>query len=205
MTKLVAFLSFCLLAISTNSFAYTITSPTDSSLVGGDVIDFSAQTVGRYTSLSIGDVTFTANDNDLSIASNYSGSYNTTGLYLDNGDYSTNGFSSITFSFASDVNAFGFNFGASNYSWTLTAYDGSGSIIESMVISALIDSNNGEFFGIAANGIAYAVLSNNDPSYDWIFIDNFTTSAVPVPAAVWLFGSGLLGLIGFTKRKAANS
>ena len=26
-------------------------------------------------------------------------------------------------------------------------------------------------------------------------------SAVPVPAAVWLFGSGLLGLIGFAKRK----
>ncbi len=28
-------------------------------------------------------------------------------------------------------------------------------------------------------------------------------SAVPVPAAVWLFGSGLLGLIGFSKRKKA--
>ena len=27
------------------------------------------------------------------------------------------------------------------------------------------------------------------------------TSAVPVPGAVWLFGSGLLGLIGFTRRK----
>ena len=29
-----------------------------------------------------------------------------------------------------------------------------------------------------------------------------TTSAVPVPAAVWLFGSGLIGLIGLTRRKA---
>ena len=28
-------------------------------------------------------------------------------------------------------------------------------------------------------------------------------SAVPVPAAVWLFGSGLIGLIGFARRKAA--
>ena len=27
-------------------------------------------------------------------------------------------------------------------------------------------------------------------------------SVVPVPAAVWLFGSGLIGLIGFAKRKA---
>ncbi len=27
------------------------------------------------------------------------------------------------------------------------------------------------------------------------------TSAVPIPAAVWLFGSGLIGLIGWSKRK----
>jgi len=30
-----------------------------------------------------------------------------------------------------------------------------------------------------------------------------TVSAVPVPAAVWLFGSGLLGLVGIARRKAA--
>ncbi len=29
-----------------------------------------------------------------------------------------------------------------------------------------------------------------------------TVSAVPVPAAVWLFGSGLLGMIGYSKRKS---
>lgn len=30
-----------------------------------------------------------------------------------------------------------------------------------------------------------------------------TVSAVPIPAAVWLLGSGMLGLIGFARRKAA--
>lgn len=30
-----------------------------------------------------------------------------------------------------------------------------------------------------------------------------TFNPVPIPAAVWLFGSGLLGLIGFAKRKSA--
>jgi len=30
------------------------------------------------------------------------------------------------------------------------------------------------------------------------------TPAVPVPAAVWLFGSGLLGLVGVARRKSAN-
>ncbi len=35
-----------------------------------------------------------------------------------------------------------------------------------------------------------------------VWFDNFSVAApVPVPAAAWLFGSGLLGLIGFSKRK----
>ena len=32
-------------------------------------------------------------------------------------------------------------------------------------------------------------------------IDNFELTAVPVPAAVWLFGSGLLGLVAVARRK----
>ena len=40
-----------------------------------------------------------------------------------------------------------------------------------------------------------------------IFWDNVSITAdiaaVPVPAAVWLFGSGLLGLVGVARRKKA--
>ena len=32
-----------------------------------------------------------------------------------------------------------------------------------------------------------------------------TVSAVPVPPAVWLFGSGLLGLVGIARRRSAHS
>ena len=35
---------------------------------------------------------------------------------------------------------------------------------------------------------------------DFLRLD-ITTAAVPVPAAVWLFGSGLLGLVGLARRK----
>ena len=34
-------------------------------------------------------------------------------------------------------------------------------------------------------------------------VDSVTISSVPIPAAVWLFGSGLIGLIGFARCKQA--
>ena len=39
-------------------------------------------------------------------------------------------------------------------------------------------------------------------NYSWAVHDG-DVSAVPVPAAVWLFGSGLIGLVGFVRRKKA--
>lgn len=62
-----------------------------------------------------------------------------------------------------------------------------------------------------STNVAYGVnwvfgdtLSNyvsGDPGY--IVGNDASVSAVPVPAAAWLFGSGLLGLIGVARRKAA--
>jgi hypothetical protein len=45
-----------------------------------------------------------------------------------------------------------------------------------------------------------AITSKSLNNYAWA-VQSGDVSAVPVPAAVWLFGSGLLGLIGFAKRK----
>ena len=45
--------------------------------------------------------------------------------------------------------------------------------------------------------------TSTEPSPDiggWFYQANIPP--VPVPAAVWLFGSGLIGLIGFARRKA---
>jgi hypothetical protein len=48
-------------------------------------------------------------------------------------------------------------------------------------------------------------LQGKDSNQHHIWGDSFTvaTSVVPVPAAVWLFGSGLLGLVGIARRKKA--
>lgn len=79
------------------------------------------------------------------------------------------------------------------------------------------DGNVGiTFFGTTsgANFSMYAehtITAAEDPGSagftDWTaqwFYQGTMTSAVPVPAAVWLFGSGLLGLVGVARRKKAS-
>ena len=41
-----------------------------------------------------------------------------------------------------------------------------------------------------------------DAPYHVYLEGTMTTSLVPIPAAIWLFGSGLIGLIGLARRKA---
>jgi hypothetical protein len=45
----------------------------------------------------------------------------------------------------------------------------------------------------------------NNWSFDGSTISYGAVSAVPVPAAAWLFGSGLIGLVGVARRKNRNS
>ena len=51
--------------------------------------------------------------------------------------------------------------------------------------------------------IAMLVLTENGIFTDSVNQNFIITSAVPVPAAVWLFGSGLIGLIGIARRTKA--
>jgi hypothetical protein len=60
------------------------------------------------------------------------------------------------------------------------------------------------------NGASFATLGFALGSYvstltNGSFTDTVTVnvSAVPIPAAAWLFGSGLLGLVGIARRKKA--
>ena len=46
---------------------------------------------------------------------------------------------------------------------------------------------------------AASVLPEEDPGV--ITTGTIGASVVPVPAAIWLFGSGLLGLVGISRRK----
>jgi hypothetical protein len=75
--------------------------------------------------------------------------------------------------------------GSSNF--ILGLNDGSGWIADSAVV-ALGANSYSITFGTGANVIE---------------VDVQVVSAIPVPAAVWLFGSGLLGLVGIARRKKA--
>lgn len=50
------------------------------------------------------------------------------------------------------------------------------------------------------NDLTVSAVSEINP--DFVHV-GFTYSAVPVPAAVWLFGSGLMGLVGMARKKTA--
>ncbi len=97
----------------------------------------------------------------------------------------------------------GFDGGGDIDTLILNAYDSLDNLLDT-------DSITNSF---AAPGWIASVFSTTDISYitfevsvssgAGLLFDDLNFSAVPVPGAVWLFGSGLLGLIGFSKRKRA--
>ncbi len=52
-----------------------------------------------------------------------------------------------------------------------------------------------EFFGFSL------AFDTNASSATAISTDIVNTSIVPIPAAAWLFASGIIGLVGFARRK----
>jgi hypothetical protein len=71
-------------------------------------------------------------------------------------------------------------------------------VISSWTFLGVIDTagfNSFEFREVNGKGLEVLTIRADDASLG--------VSAVPVPAALWLFGSGLLGLVGMSRRKKA--
>jgi hypothetical protein len=195
-------LLLCALAAA-SAQAAPIDSPADPALAGGSVIDFQSVVAGAYSNLVLPGVSFsTGAGTQLYVDSAYAGNYNTTGQSLKSTD-NADSFRTLTFTFTVPTAAFGFNWGASDQFWSLTAYDASNNMLGVRQLPKTYASNAGQFYGLAANAnIAYAVLSSQ--YHDYVFVDNLTigapVAAVPEPETYLLLGAGLL-VVGLAVRR----
>ena len=85
-----------------------------------------------------------------------------------------------------------------------------------LVTDTVVDSTNGDV-GIGGSPMPTAPFPGFNANFDIMSMhvtgctdtgtgtDACQVAAVPVPAAVWLFGSGLLGLVGIARRKKRSS
>jgi hypothetical protein len=64
-------------------------------------------------------------------------------------------------------------------------------------------AHNGEFFGVVNSAPLRSIrlyIGGDHENPNRIMDDLYVATAVPIPAAVWLLGSGLVSLIGFRKK-----
>lgn len=183
----------------------------DAALAGGTQEGFDAVAAGQYSTLTLGNVTYSSVGSPLTIGTDFNGNYNTSGGQSMYNDYDLVP-DNFRFDFATAVNGFAFNWGAADNTWVLNAYDSGGNLLDSLSIGPVYASNSGDYFGIAANAIAYATLQDqhdNIPDGDYVFIDRFTTGgsavSVPEPSTIALLGLGLLGMGLSRSRKKADA
>lgn len=101
------------------------------------------------------------------------------------------------------------NWGAAISVPGMTVTDGNGNILfsESNIALDVSTSPTSRFFNFGNNVVANQLIIQIDTTglggnSDNVGLDNIQFSqVVPVPAAVWLFGSGLLGLVGVSRRR----
>lgn len=86
------------------------------------------------------------------------------------------------------------------YAAILSAYNLNGDLLGSVTVP----DNNGQLLAFSAPGIHSIKLSSTAPDTAGIAFDDVAfeeTSVVPIPAALWLFASGIAGIGLLTRRK----
>jgi len=166
--------------------------------------DFNSEPLGIFTSTDFGDFTVseTGPSTQLSILNGGSASPDGT-QYLEFRDPRETGKPQMTFTFDSSIAAFGFD-----YVNTDTSDDFSVLTLDGQTFDVGGPLTSGFFGLIATDGTFTSLTFDDDPlgggRLEEVNLDNITytnLTTVPIPAAAWLFGSGLLGLIGIARHK----
>ena len=113
------------------------------------------------------------------------------------------------FDFTSPVNNMSISFGNTDYTDAMEKDGGalmyfSNGIFDGISYVAAIDPTIPEFLSNGLVGGPFDVSGTDYTGYvdgTWQVGSYSAVSAVPVPAAIWLFGSGLIGLAGIGRRK----
>ncbi|SEM75698.1 VPLPA-CTERM protein sorting domain-containing protein [Syntrophus gentianae] len=168
--------------------------------------DFNGLTVGtNINGVNLGGVTITAPDNYVGVIG--SQSFNVTnGICASS--WSAGMTLKLTFdSLVKSVSIYGGDYGGDSDRFSMTAYDA----LDNQIAFADTGSYNGidpnypvsgwygdyRYLAVSANDIKSVVLTQVTWGCIW---DNLDTTPVPIPAAFWLLGSGLLGLVGLKKK-----
>jgi len=87
--------------------------------------------------------------------------------------------------------------------WNIATYDNAFGYNDFLTLTSISESVNGEGELLLSGDLSITGLWAGMLAADTSVVGSFNLapSAVPVPAAVWLFGTGLVGLIGAGKRK----
>jgi len=131
------------------------------------------------------------------------------GYYVNVGAFASTPQTQLTLDFTTVVTDVSFDFANPAGDLTVSAFDVSGASLgvfnflgtDLFVNQAGFNQKAGH---VDISGIGEIASLLIEPGLDQALIfDNLNFSPVPIPAAVWLFGSGLIGLIGIARRKKA--
>jgi len=111
-----------------------------------------------------------------------------------------------TFDFANPIDSFGAYF----LGWQLAGQSIAAQFLDGSTLTYNMPAGNSAggtlFFGLTEFGSSITSISYfaGSPDTDAVGIDDLrygTASVIPVPAAVWLFGTALIGFVGYSRRR----
>ena len=146
-------------------------------------------------------VTFVDQLNPLNVGTSISG------YYVNVGAFDSTPQTQLTLDFTTVVSDVSFDFANPSGDLTVSVFDISGGSLGvfNYVGTDLFINQAGFNYGagnVVISGIGDIASVLIEPAINQtLVIDNLNFSPVPIPAAVWLFGSGLIGLIGIARRK----
>lgn len=97
-----------------------------------------------------------------------------------------------------DVSFYAKAFSGADGTSVITAFDEAENILKTLTLEA---SNPFTLFSVSGAINRIEFVNNDSSNMRMNSLDDFSVTSVPIPAAFWLFGTAIIGLIGTSKKK----